>query len=83
MENNNTNNQNVQKENDISKKDIKIQILNNNTLNINEIINKNDEILNENKNNLNDNKLYEQRFEKLQELQSLIKKESAMKELCK
>ena len=74
-------NQQIQKENDISKKDNNNQIVNNNTLNTNEIINKNDEQLN--KHNLNDIILFEQRFEKLQQLQSLIKKESTMKELCK
>jgi hypothetical protein len=76
-------NQQIQKENDISKKDNNNQIVNNNTLNTNEIINKNDEQLNKQKNNLNDIILFEQRFEKLQQLQSLIKKESTMKELCK
>jgi hypothetical protein len=76
-------NQQIQKENDISKKDNNNQIVNNNTLNTDEIINKNDEQLNKQKNNLNDIILFEQRFEKLQQLQSLIKKESTMKELCK
>ena len=40
-----------------------------------------------NENNINktpeNENLYSNRFEKLKELQSLIKKESAMKELCK